>query len=205
MDLGARWRRFCRSCAMATLSGDGALAQALASEHPHAYFLTPERRVLPQRDGDGRQAGERRSAGAEARTARDGDAAGCCWSAILGEAEMEAAALTRQIEELTRALEARSEERRQAERDAADQGAALKQMENGGAAHRAAAAGVDAAGGAQQGSARSQACGDRAEARRGGAAGSGARRRPRRLSKSSRTSWRRCGRRARRCSRKRRS
>ena len=42
---------------------------------------------------------------------------------------MEAAALTRTIEELTAHLEARSEERRQAERDAANQGAALKQME----------------------------------------------------------------------------
>ena len=42
---------------------------------------------------------------------------------------MEAAALTRSIEELTTQLEARSEERRQAERDTANQGAALKQME----------------------------------------------------------------------------
>jgi chromosome segregation protein len=47
----------------------------------------------------------------------------------LGQAETEAAALTRKIEELTTQLEARSEERRLAERDTADQGAALKQME----------------------------------------------------------------------------
>ena len=42
---------------------------------------------------------------------------------------MQAAALAHAIEELNRQLEARSEERRQAERDTANQGAALKQME----------------------------------------------------------------------------
>ncbi len=47
----------------------------------------------------------------------------------MAQAETEAAALTRHIEDLTAQLEARSEERRQAERDAANQGAALKQME----------------------------------------------------------------------------
>ena len=47
----------------------------------------------------------------------------------LAQAEIEAAALARTIEELTAQLEARSEERRLAERDTADQGAALKQME----------------------------------------------------------------------------
>ena len=47
----------------------------------------------------------------------------------LAQAEAEAAALTQAIEELAAQLEARSEERRLAERDAANQGAALKQME----------------------------------------------------------------------------
>ena len=47
----------------------------------------------------------------------------------LGQAELQAAALNRTIEDLSAQLEARSEERRQAERDAANQGAALKQME----------------------------------------------------------------------------
>ena len=42
---------------------------------------------------------------------------------------MEAAALARNIEELTAQLESRSEERRIAESDTANQGAALKQME----------------------------------------------------------------------------
>ena len=44
-------------------------------------------------------------------------------------AEAEAAALPKTIEELAAQLEARSEERRLAERDSADQGAALKHME----------------------------------------------------------------------------
>ena len=47
----------------------------------------------------------------------------------LAQAETEAATLTRTIEDLTAQLEARSEERRIAERDTANQGAALKQME----------------------------------------------------------------------------
>ena len=50
-------------------------------------------------------------------------------SRILRRLRLEAAALAATIEELTAQLEARSEERRQAESDAADQGAALKQME----------------------------------------------------------------------------
>jgi chromosome segregation protein len=48
---------------------------------------------------------------------------------LLREADNEAAVLTRTIEDLTAQLEQRSEERRQAERDTANQGAALKQME----------------------------------------------------------------------------
>ena len=48
----------------------------------------------------------------------------------LTQAEAEAAALVQAIEELAAQLETRSEERRLAERDTADQGAALKQMES---------------------------------------------------------------------------
>ena len=52
-------------------------AGAATGERAYACILPDAGgRVLPQRDGDRRQAGERRSAGAEARTARDGDAAG---------------------------------------------------------------------------------------------------------------------------------
>ena len=47
----------------------------------------------------------------------------------LTQAQSEAAALVQAIEELAAQLELRSEERRLAERDAANQGAALKQME----------------------------------------------------------------------------
>ena len=44
------------------------------------YFLTPEGECFHQRDGDRRQAGERRAAGAEARVARDRRQAGASWS-----------------------------------------------------------------------------------------------------------------------------
>ena len=48
----------------------------------------------------------------------------------LTQAEAEASALSKAIEELAAQLEARSEERRLAERDTADQGASLKQMDS---------------------------------------------------------------------------
>ena len=45
-------------------------AQRLAAQLPARVFPDRRRRVLPQRDGDRRQAGQRRPAGAEARIAR---------------------------------------------------------------------------------------------------------------------------------------
>ena len=48
---------------------DPNVARELALENPDAFFLRKERRVVPQRDGDRRQATRRRSAGDEARTA----------------------------------------------------------------------------------------------------------------------------------------
>ena len=106
-----------------------ALAQTMASEHTHAYFLTPEGECFHNATVTG---GKPASAGPLVlkRELRETEMRLGLLERDLGQAETEAAALTRQIEELTTQLEARSEERRQAERDAADQGAALKQMEN---------------------------------------------------------------------------
>ncbi len=106
-----------------------ALAQSLANEHSHAYFLTPGGECFHNATVTG---GKPASAGPLVlkRELRETEMRLGLLERDLGQAELEAATLTRQIEELTTALEARSEERRQAERDAADQGAALKQMEN---------------------------------------------------------------------------
>ena len=106
-----------------------ALAQAMANEHTHAYFLTPGGECFHNATVTG---GKPASAGPLVlkRELRETEMRLALLERDLGQAELEAARLTRQIEELTAQLETRSEERRQAERDAADQGAALKQMEN---------------------------------------------------------------------------
>jgi len=105
-----------------------ALAQSLASEHAHAYFLTPEGECFHSATVTG---GKPASAGPLAlkRELRETEGRMGLLENDLAQTEMEAAALNRTIEDLTAQLEARSEERRTAERDAADQGAALKQME----------------------------------------------------------------------------
>jgi chromosome segregation protein len=105
------------------------LAQTMANDHAHAYFLTPEGECFHNATVTG---GKPASAGPLAlkRDLRDTEIRLAVIERELGQAELEAAKLTRQIEELTARLEARSEERRNAEREAADQGAALKQMEN---------------------------------------------------------------------------
>jgi chromosome segregation protein len=105
------------------------LAQTMANEHAHAYFLTPEGECFHNATVTG---GKPASAGPLVlkRELRETEIRLAALDHDLGQAEVEAATLTRQIEELTGRLEARSEERRQAEREAADQGAALKQMEN---------------------------------------------------------------------------
>ena len=104
------------------------LAQRLAGEHTHAYFLTPEGECFHNATVTG---GKPASAGPLVlkRELRETEHRLGLLEQDLAQAEMEAAALNRTIEELTAQLEARSEDRRQAERDAADQGAALKQME----------------------------------------------------------------------------
>jgi chromosome segregation protein len=105
-----------------------AIAQQLANEHSFAFFLTPDGECFHNATVTG---GKPSTEGPLAlkRELReiDGKLAGLDQS--LGQAEMEADALARRIEELAAQLETRSEERRLAERDAADQGAALKQME----------------------------------------------------------------------------
>jgi chromosome segregation protein len=105
------------------------LAQTMANDHAHGYFLTPEGECFHNATVTG---GKPASAGPLVlkRELREAEMRLSAIERDLGQAEFEAAALTRQIEELSARLEARSEERRKAEREAADQGAALKQMES---------------------------------------------------------------------------
>jgi chromosome segregation protein len=111
------------------LVDDSAEAQRLASQYAHAYFLTADGECFHNATVTG---GKPASEGPLAlkRELREADGKLAKLETGLAQAEMEAAALTRAIEELTAQLEASSEERRRAETESANQGAVLKQMES---------------------------------------------------------------------------
>ena len=182
---------------------DSGQAQNLASKYAEAFFLTPEGECFHNTTVTG---GKPASEGPLAlkRDLRETEKKLAVLESLLRDADAEAALLERTIEELTAQLEARSEERRQAERDTANQGAALKQME-------AEVQRIDrrlqewTLQAARNKDAREAKAGQHgAEARRGGAPGGGTQAGRSRTGNSSRLRWPKCGRSARRCSRKRR-
>jgi chromosome segregation protein len=107
---------------------DSAEAQRLALLHPLAFFLTAGGECFHNATVTG---GKPASEGPLAlkRELREAENKLGKLEIALAQAEMEAATLTRTIEEMAAQLEVSSAERRQAETDAANQGAALKQME----------------------------------------------------------------------------
>jgi len=110
------------------LVDDAVEAQRLALRYAHAYFLTPGGECFHRSTVTG---GKPASEGPLAlkRELRDSESRLARLETDLTQAEIEADELTRTIEELTAQLEARAEQRRQAESEAANLGAALKQME----------------------------------------------------------------------------
>jgi chromosome segregation protein len=107
---------------------DSTEALRLAARYTYAFFLTPGGECFHNATVTG---GKPASEGPLALKRELREAQGRLDKLEIGltQAEAEAAALIQAIEELAAQLEARSEERRLAERDTADQGAALKQME----------------------------------------------------------------------------
>jgi len=108
---------------------DAIRAKTLAGEFGFAFFLTPEGECFHNGTVTG---GKPASEGPLAlkRELRDAEKKLAGLETGLAQAETVAAELTRTIEELTAQLEVSSAERRQAETEAANQGAALKQMES---------------------------------------------------------------------------
>ncbi|MGD0799857.1 MAG: chromosome segregation protein SMC [Terracidiphilus sp.] len=108
---------------------DPAEALRLAGHYAHAYFLTAEGECFHNATVTG---GKPASEGPLAlkRELREAEGRLAKLEMDLTQAETQAAELTQAIEELAAQLEARSEERRLAERDTADQGASLKQMDS---------------------------------------------------------------------------
>jgi chromosome segregation protein len=107
---------------------DSAEAQRLTALHPHAYFLTASGECFHNSTVTG---GKPASEGPLAlkRELRDAQGRLAKLETSLGQAETEASALARTIEELAAQLDSQGLERRRAESDAANQGAALRQME----------------------------------------------------------------------------
>ncbi len=107
---------------------DSGTAQRLAAQYAHAFFLTREGECFHNITVTG---GKPASEGPLAlkRDLRETERRLGKLENDLRQAEAEAAALTRTIEDLSAQLEARSAERRQAETDSANLGASLKQME----------------------------------------------------------------------------
>ncbi len=103
-------------------------ALRLAARYAHAYFLTPGGECFHNATVTG---GKPASEGPLALKRELREAQGRLDKLEIGlaQAETEAAALVQTIAELSAQLETLSQERRLAERDAADQGAALKHME----------------------------------------------------------------------------
>jgi chromosome segregation protein len=103
-------------------------AQRLALRYAHAYFLTPDGECFHRSTVTG---GKPASEGPLAlkRELRETESRLANLEADLEQAQKEADALSRAMEELTAQLETRGEERRLGESEAATLGAALKQME----------------------------------------------------------------------------
>jgi len=110
------------------LAPDAETARTLSTKHHHGYFLAPTGEWFHNATVSG---GKPAAEGplAVKRELRETQKRLEKTEAELGQAEINAVAAARAIEELVARLELLNEQRRQAERDAANQGAALKQME----------------------------------------------------------------------------
>ncbi|HEX6494578.1 MAG TPA: chromosome segregation protein SMC [Acidobacteriaceae bacterium] len=108
---------------------DASTARSLALENPRAFFLAPSGECFHNVTVTG---GKPRAEGPLAikRELRDTQQKLDALDAQLAQAETHAAALGRTLAEKTRLLEAKNEDRRAAERDSANHGAALRQMES---------------------------------------------------------------------------
>ena len=107
---------------------DAGTARSLALENPDAFFLAPSGECFHNVTVTG---GKPRTEGPLAlkRELRDAEAKLAAVDEELARVELEAAALGRAVTELTRQMDSCAEQRRQAERDSAHEGAALRQMD----------------------------------------------------------------------------
>ena len=108
---------------------DSDTARTLALENPDAFFLAPSGECFHNVTVTG---GKPRAEGPLAlkRELREAQARLEKVEAELAQAETSAAALHHELQDLTKQIDAKTEERRHAERESANQSAALRQMDN---------------------------------------------------------------------------
>jgi chromosome segregation protein len=108
---------------------DPETARSLALENPNAFFLAPSGECFHNVTVTG---GKPSAAGPLAlkRDLREVQQKLEAVEKELGQADLKAAALARELADLTRQLDAKGEERRMAERESANQSAALRQMDS---------------------------------------------------------------------------
>ena len=111
------------------IAQDVETARRLAGEHPRGFFLAPSGEAFHNATVTG---GRVREQGPLALKRELGEVQQKldATEAALSQAELEAAGLERDLWELTAALDAKTVERRDAERESANSGAALRQMES---------------------------------------------------------------------------
>ncbi len=107
---------------------DAETARTLALENPSAFFLAPSGECFHNVTVTGGKPGAEGPLALK-RELRETQQKLALVERELGEAETRCLMLTKTLADLTKALDAKSEERRQAERDSANQSAALRQME----------------------------------------------------------------------------
>jgi chromosome segregation protein len=108
---------------------DSETARTLALENPHAFFLSPSGECFHNVTVTG---GKPRAEGPLAikRELREAQQKLEVVERDLGHAEMTAATLAKHLAELSKQLDSKTEERRNAERESANQSAALRQMDS---------------------------------------------------------------------------
>jgi chromosome segregation protein len=110
------------------IAQDSATARRLATEHPRGFFLSPSGEAFHNVTVTGGRGGAQGPLALKrelSEVQQQLDAT----EAALSQAELEAATMERDLRDLSGALEAKTVERRDAERESANSGAALRQVE----------------------------------------------------------------------------
>ena len=110
------------------IAQDAATARRLAGEHPRGFFLSPSGEAFHNATVTGGRVREQGPLALKRELGEVQQKLDVAESA-LAQAELQAAGLEREVRELTTALDAKTIERRDAERESANSGAALRQME----------------------------------------------------------------------------